>query len=738
MVSQMNVIHLTRSAFDGQFSLFSVFSPDQDPERITPGPRSRKAGFLFPFIFFLMLFLWAPETNAASQAVITSCRLTSGTRFKISATIKTPKKVPGKKIYLFSLLMTQKSPSSSDKPIASVSKKKNITFKVRFRSGALQEVLSRKYVIAARKSNGSYVPLCRFHYITDASSAASYKYAFPEASSKKGLQVKSEMMEDAQELNVSHSVINIVFTEMLASSSEQNSYSGIPFTFEGKTYWFRRSAIQSYDSQLKALTQNGVLVYAVLLLGYRDDCLDLIYPGARETGHSFYAWNCREEAPRKTLQAVLSFLAGRYSARNGSNGRIVGWIVGNEVNNYNTWNYAGKQSLSSYAVIYANAFRLTYNAVTSVYSNARVYISLDHLWNTKLTNYFTARQMLDAFASCIKRNGYIQWNLAYHPYGSPLTEPKFWENKNRQTTNSLSSPVINMNNLGILTNYIRTKYGSNTRVILSEQGYTSRTSSKDTQKEQAAAIVYSYYLTEADSMVDAFIMNRHVDHTTETSQGLNLGLWTTEEGKTESADSKKTSWNLYKYMDTPLSGKVSESSLKVIGASSWSRLIDGFTKKLYQKKKKKKGTLKTAGSYKGGKQIPVKWRGYGAFSEYSRSGKTMHVVRLSDANKNRLWGISQSFRKGINLSKTPQFAATVKVDGAASGKAYLKIRFYSGKKIFECERKISTGTVVHLKTSLKNWSGKNKITKIMIMAAPYGGGWYSTAAMTISNVRRIA
>ena len=67
--------------------------------------------------------------------------------------------------------------------------------------------------------------------------------------------------------------------------------------------------------------------------------------------------------------------------------------------------------------------------------------------------------MLDKFASKLRAGGNISWNLAYHPYSSPLTEPRFWANTNRQLTKSLSSPVINMGNIQILTNYIRQKYG---------------------------------------------------------------------------------------------------------------------------------------------------------------------------------------------------------------------------------------------------------------------------------------
>ena len=54
------------------------------------------------------------------------------------------------------------------------------------------------------------------------------------------------------------------------------------------------------------------------------------------------------------------------------------------------------RTLNQYAKIYADQFRLAYNTLTSVYSNARVYISLDHLWNTNnVSGTFASRKMLD-------------------------------------------------------------------------------------------------------------------------------------------------------------------------------------------------------------------------------------------------------------------------------------------------------------------------------------------------------
>ena len=221
------------------------------------------------------------------------------------------------------------------------------------------------------------------------------------------------------------------------------------------TAWIQ-VASSSYRMVISALSSS--VNSAVLLLSWRSDLTSLIYPQGRQQGHAFYAWNTKDRSARKQLQATLNFLARRYSTSTKKYGQISNWIIGNEVNNYNTYNYAGSQTLRQYSQIYADQFRLAYNTLVSVYSNARVYISLDHLWNTNYVNgTFASRKMLDSFASKIRAGGNLQWNLAYHPYSSPLTEPRFWANTNGQLTKSLTTPVNNKGIIRLLTSYIRQK-----------------------------------------------------------------------------------------------------------------------------------------------------------------------------------------------------------------------------------------------------------------------------------------
>lgn len=697
----------------------------------------RKAAGYF-LLFFLCLLLWGnilhPETAAAAAAkpaVITSCKITSSNKITVTARLNNPKAITGSRCYLFAVGFSSNKLLTTDKPVASKKKAANMTFSCKLKPSKNKTRLYSGFVLACKNSKGRYTAISSKKYISNPWKIAKYKSKFPTALSKKGLQIDEKMLEDAEELNVRNAAVNIVFSQLIAHKSQQNPAYSYSFKYRGETYWFLKSTVQSYDRQLKALKSTGSVNSAILLLDWRSDLTYLIHPDGRQRGHSYYAWNTTDTAARKQLQAALTFLAKRYSSSKSKYGRIVNWIVGNEVNNYQVYNYAGKKTLNQYAQIYANTFRMAYNTITSVYSNARIYISLDHLWNTNtVKGTFAARKMLDTFAAKIKAGGNLNWNLAYHPYSSPLTEPRFWANTNGQLTQSLTSPVINMGNLSLLTNYIRKTYGSKTRIILSEQGYTSKQNKKNTETLQAAAIAYTYLLAEADNMIDAVIIHRHVDHQVEVKQGLSLGLWTTKSSSSpEWAYTPKQSWKVFKYMDTSQSPIVTGFAPSKIGAGSWKDLIPTYSQKLYNKVSYTIGQLTPVKGYKKAASISKKWKKYGASASISKTKTAFHAVHDARRNSNSLWGYTQSFGKGISFKSAPSFCTTLRISGANRNHAQVKIRFYSGRRIFEASGTIPVNKAVKLKVSLRNWKYRNKVTKIQVLLSPAkGGGWKSNAA----------
>lgn len=699
------------------------------------------------FTFIALLFLFAaPGTarsvSAASKPVkITACKLSSANKVKVTATatVSNLKKLSSKKCYLFALTFSESGIKTTSKPLASMKRAKKMNFSVKLNNAKTSSLLYCRFVIAEKTKKGSYRAISNASYISNPKKAAKYKYQFPTAASKKGLQVSANMLEDAIDLNVRHSVLNIVFSDLIPTAAERNNVFSVSWNYHGQTYWFRKALVNSYDAQLSALAENNVIVSAVLLLGWRDDLKSLIYPSGRKAGHSFYAWNTSNANAREQLQATLSFLGSRYGSSAAEHGRIVNWIVGNEVNNYNVYNYAGSKSLAKYAKIYADAFRMTYNTMTSIYANARVYISLDHLWNTRVSGSFTSREMLEKFASVLKSQGNIAWNLAFHPYGSPLTEPRFWDDVNGQSQQSLTSPVISMKNIGVLTSYIRQNYGSNTRIILSEQGYTSVRHSysgeTDAQKEQSAAIAYSYYLTEADDMIDSFIMNRQVDHQVEIDQGLDLGLWTTDAASSlpEWADEKKDSWNVFKYMDSDQAASVTADALSVIGIKNWNSVIKGYNKKLYRKTLYSTASLDQVQDYTQTASLSSGWKTYGAAASGRTANGSFTVYHDSSRNRNSLWGFTQTFAQKANFKYSPYFYTTLTLHGAAAAQARITIRFFNGNRILECSRIIPCDTPVKLGVSLKKWAGRKAVQKIQVLLSPVTGAWTEDAYLTMET-----
>ena len=94
------------------------------------------------------------------------------------------------------------------------------------------------------------------------------------------------------------------------------------------------------------------------------------------------------------------------------------------------------------------------------------------------------------------------------------------------------------------------------------------------------------------------------------------------------------------------------------------------------------------------------------------------LFMISERNKNSLWGFSQKMKRSLSFKSYPNFCTTLRASGAQNGYVQIKLRFYSGKHIFECARIVPADQTVRLKTSLEKWKYRSKVTKIQVMAAP--------------------
>ena len=270
------------------------------------------------------------------------------------------------------------------------------------------------------------------------------------------------------------------------------------------------------------------------------------------------------------FEAMMTFLAGRYSNKESL---VMGWILGNEVNSPEIWNYGGNVSMSKYMSNYARAYRIAYNAVKSASKYSNVYISLDHNWNLDADNdgnkYFTAKSTLDTFYQTVNKYGKVPFKIAFHAYPQGLVDPVFWDDS--MAVNSDQSKIITFHNLSVLTKYVKKQFGKKYTIMLSEQSFNSTKG----EEVQAAAYAYAYYMSEADSMIESFIYGRHTDNPEEMKDNCYWGL-------RDASGTKRMIWDVFQYIDSKDSLKFTKPLLSYTNLKKWEK-ISGYKKSKYEK-----------------------------------------------------------------------------------------------------------------------------------------------------------
>lgn len=357
-----------------------------------------------------------------------------------------------------------------------------------------------------------------------------------------------------------------VFINIYASDIIDAGYQ--PYTYNGKKYYF--GGLYSIREFIHQCNAKGIQVTAQINLNKSYNTQSVITGNSPYTETAFYGWNTSKSSSRQTMEAMFAYL-GTILGDNYS--YVSNWILGNEINSASGYYYLGNVSFSKYISMYSEAFRCLYNAVRSSRASSKVFICLDNCWRQKnvFKVAYTSKATLDTFASTVsKLQKGVNWNLAYHAYSQPLTESQFWSSVNAPlfTNDANTATFITMHNIQALTNYVKSRYGSKTRVILSEQGYSS---SFGGQANQAASMALAYYKAACNPMIDAFIIRSYQDEAHEVAQGLALGL-------KDAKGKKKTVFNVFRNMD-------STSSLKYTGnvlnskVGNWKAKVPGYSAK---------------------------------------------------------------------------------------------------------------------------------------------------------------
>ena len=653
-------------------------------------------------------------------AKLSSVKLSDASTVKATAKVKKRVKSSDEYYYLFALNSYQ-SKVSGLKPVAKAAKKKSVTFTFPLQKATRNSVLQKKFVVAVKKGR-KYIILSDAMYITNPEKTAYFSYPFPTAPSKKGLQINADMMPDVEELGVKNTAYNIILSDIIATAGQHNAQEGISYEYNGKTYWFSKSAIRGYDSLFLKTRADNMVVTGILLLGYRSDLTYLIAPKGRSQGHQYYMFNTKSKKARLQLEAVCSFLAERYSG----NAYVTNWVVGNEVNAYQDWNYAGLKNMQEYAAAYAEEYRLVATCMKSMYQNARVYISLDNNWTRTTTGVYAGKKFLNQFAQELEKEGKIGFHIAYHPYSYPLTTADFWNDTSGLAGKGSGAKVITMANLSVMTNYVKKTYGKNTRILLSETGFSSGQS----EQIQAAAIAYAYYIAESNDMVDALIISRHVDNEVEIRQNIRTGLWTTYGDNLhpdEWADHKKYAWYIFKYMDTTKSSEWTDFALNYIRATSWESLIPGFSQSRFLAMR----NMASTEVLQPGKIIP---KYVEPISLQGSESQTLSY-RESGLNKNVSWGFSKKYDVPVSFTVQPYFVSRLQVIGSTTRQVTVKLRFHSGENVLEAEKVIPSEKYVNLAVKVSDWQYAGRIDKIEIYFQPAGGAFVSGAKAKLDSKR---
>lgn len=502
---------------------------------------------------------WTKEISPSAKAAsLDYVKGTKANTITVSATVSNYVKSSDGYYYL---VYVDSNSGKVKKTVGKVKKpekaKGKITFKLNI-SGH-PEYAQGKFAIGIKKSKSAYSVISPKSYVSNPEKLSTNTAAYFVLGTKKGIQAT-----DINELTDTKSktvFFNLYISDLMRKDSGVETYK-----YNGKTYHF--NGLYGYVYLVQQCNAKGIQVTAQISIDRNASTQSFITGNSPYAETAYYGWNTDNSTTRQTMEAMFAYLGEKFGK---NNCYISNWILGNEVNSASGYYYVGNVSFSKFISMYSEAFRCLYNAVKSSRGSSKVFICLDNCWNQKnaFTICYSARSTLESFAAKISdMQKDVNWNLAYHAYNQPLSDSQFWSGANASmfTSDANTTTFITMRNIQTLTDYVKNRFGSNTRIILSEQGFSSTYGG---QANQAAAIALAYYKAACNPMIDAFIIRSYKDEAHEVAQGLAMGL-------KDANGKKKTAYNVFKNMDSSNSLKYTEKVLKS-QVGNWKSLVPGYS-----------------------------------------------------------------------------------------------------------------------------------------------------------------
>lgn len=469
--------------------------------------------------------------------------------------------------YLFSLEPYEAGIGARVDYCAAVPKADIATFTTPLNLNKANSKLYSRFQVAVLKG-GQFVNVSNDFYITNPEAVANHTTAIP-LGSKKGFTMDWRYASDLKDTAAGYASYELDISRFCQAG-------GTKYTYNGVNYSFSSAAVAEYDAVCKMVQNNGAHLIMVIKNSFHPATADLIYPFGRVPGYNSYAMNVGEAAGTQKIEALMHFLAERYS--NTGHGTIHSWIIGNEVNNNAPWHFAGNYDVNGFTEIYAKEVRLCYTAIKSVNANARVYINLDQRWNFAdgTPNQYGGKSVLDALNAKIKSTGDIDWGVSFHPHPLPLMNAQFWNIPANYAGMKLvdhteNTKFIIPTNIAVLNNYMCKPEmlkadGTPRHTIVSEMSFTSGSALYPTNEQiQAAAMVYAYKLCSQQPVIEAVVIHRQLDNAQEIAgDGMAVGLRHVN-------GQKKYAYDVFKFMDQGTNA-YTEFALPIIGAANWAQL----------------------------------------------------------------------------------------------------------------------------------------------------------------------
>lgn len=424
-------------------------------------PRKHVYGLLL-VVFVMLAGLQATAAKALNEAFATSAKSVLLDKATISYTAVLPE-VPASDdgvLYLFELQPFEYAIAPEAAPIAVMPASLTPTFTAPYTNARLYTKLA-----LAVKSGGQNVMIARPQYISNPELLATHTKA------RQTRALKSEQGKDFCNLYMSNNLGGVIAGKYTTAQVMNQG------TNQAITNPYSRAAILPTDT----------------------------HPVTPQ----HYMLNAAEPAGITALANDLSKCA--------ANSTVENFIIGNEVN-VRTWNYMIWTDWDHYIREYAQAFRVSYNAIKSQNANARVFVCIDQNWDRnrptghkEYFEYIDGKDFLTKFNALIAGEGNIDWGVAQHPYPVPLTYAKFWDMSGcpdgaYMAAQVSSGKMMTFQNLSLLTNFLQSPEmlspaGAVRHVVLSEIGLTNAQGTD----VQAAALYASYVAAKSNPFVDEII-----------------------------------------------------------------------------------------------------------------------------------------------------------------------------------------------------------------------------------------